>query len=283
MEKKIAWVTDSSILLPKQAEDIEDVFVIPLTIIFGETEYADGVTIHSDELYEKIETERELPKTSRPPIDQLVTIYNELSLQYDVIYSIHASNHLSGTYESAVLAARQCAVKVYPIDSLSTSFGVSYLIEKGKEWIGAGINFDEVFEKIETLKKKARAYMIPGSLKQLLKGGRITGYQYLLGNALNINPILTFIDGKAEPYKRVRTRKKAENKILENMIESLKAKRTNQFFLSHSCEQSRFEEWENRLKQFSQEVRIRINPLSSVLGVHGGENSILVMWYDDQE
>ncbi len=133
---KIAWVTDSTAYVPNPSNVNEnDIYIVPMNILFGENEYQDGVDLSPEELFSKLKNEKVEVKTSQPSIGTFKELFEQLAEKYDYIFSIHVSSHFSGTYSSAFQAS-QLLKDIHPniacIDSKTISNPLTELIMYGQ-------------------------------------------------------------------------------------------------------------------------------------------------------
>ncbi len=128
MNNKIAFITDSTAFLTEELKAHPDVYVVPIVVISEGQEYEDGIDLHSDQLYDIIRNNKEVPKTSQPSVGKFQELYENLKEKYDHAIAIHVSNKLSGTISSSTAGAEQAEFDVEVIDSLSLSYGITPLI-----------------------------------------------------------------------------------------------------------------------------------------------------------
>lgn len=192
MEKKrIAFITDTTGYIPEELKAHPDVYVVPIVVISDGKEYQDGVDLSSDELYDIIRNNKEVPKTSQPSAGTFQELYEKLKQDYDCAIAVHVSNKLSGTIASSKSGSELAEFDVEIVDSLSLSYGITTLIYKGLELAEKGGDLKEIANELRNAAANSRNLILLGSLEQLYKGGRMSGAQFLLGNVLQIKPILS--------------------------------------------------------------------------------------------
>jgi DegV family protein with EDD domain len=221
----IALVTDSTCDLPEKIMKNYNINVVPLTVHFGEDSYYDKQDLQIDQFYTLMESSSELPRTSQPSTGLFLEKYEELAEEYDQIISIHLSAALSGTCESARLAAAHLEnAEVEVIDSRTTSTGLGFLLIKAAELIEEGKSLAEIKNKIIEEREKVSIYFTVSELSYLEKGGRIGKAQAFLGSVLNFNPILELSSetGEVIPKEKIRGYKKTNKKIVDLVSESIK-------------------------------------------------------------
>jgi fatty acid kinase fatty acid binding subunit len=218
-------VTDSTADIPAEAADALGIVVVPLTVFFGEEAFLDGVDLDNAGFYRKLESSKDLPRTSQPAPAAFQAAYTRLIEEgADAILSVHLSSKLSGTYQSARTArdslpesVRHIPVEV--IDSKSISVGMSHAIMQAAEEARRGLGLEEI--KAHALDQLARTHILAvlDTLEYVKRGGRIGGARALLGNMLSVKPIITLKDGEVVPVEQPRTRSKAYARIAQLLAE----------------------------------------------------------------
>lgn len=276
---KIAFVTDSTVFLTEELRTHPDVYVVPIVIISNGKEYEDGITLSSEQLYEIIRTEKEVPKTSQPNVEQFKLLYEELKLKYDHIIAIHVSEKLSGTISSSKAGLEQVGLEAHIIDSGSLSFAITFLLEKGIELVDKDLNYKDIVEALTVMAKKHKNLILLDTLEQLFKGGRLTGAQFVLGNLLKIKPILSIGEtGELGVLERIRSEKKATRRIIELIKESCTEHPVSKIAVANANAPEKAEALREEIKLLFPDMEIVIGEVSSSLAVHAGEGAIAVFW-----
>jgi DegV family protein with EDD domain len=212
-------VTDSTADLPQEVVDELDITVVPLTVLFGQETYKDGVEITREEFFERLVNGTILPRTSQPPVGDFVEVYKKLSDEGHEIVSVHVSDKLSGTMNSARLAAEEVpGAKIAIVDSGTAALALGLVAKATGEAAKAGKSHDVVAAIAQDAADKTDVYFVVDTLEYLQKGGRIGKASALIGGLLSFKPILTVVDGLVHPHEKVRTRAKAVAKIAEIAI-----------------------------------------------------------------
>lgn len=212
--KKIAWITDTAAQLDEDFIQQHHVHVLPLGVVFSDGSYRESIDLTKEEFYKKLHAAKTSPKTSQPAIGEMLALYEKLQVEgYDFAIALHLSSELSGTFSSAQAASKMTDFKVYPIDSKIGSFPMVKMIEIGNELFSMGKEVEEVITAIKELTSKSNLSFIPANLKQLHKSGRVTGTQTFLSNLLNIKLVISFENGKTIMKEKVRSIKRAKNKV----------------------------------------------------------------------
>jgi DegV family protein with EDD domain len=210
-----AVVTDSTAYLPARTAAQLGVRVVPLQVIVGGTAYAEGRDIDSRQVAEALRAYTPV-STSRPSPQELLDAYVAAAdAGADAIVSLHISAAMSGTYESAVLAARESPVPTEVVDSRSLAMGLGFLVLQAARAAAAGLPASEIAEAARRRAECTRGYFYVATLEHLRRGGRISGAAALLGSALSIKPLLRLDDGHIEPMEKVRTSGRALARLAE--------------------------------------------------------------------
>jgi len=208
---RIAIVTDSTADLPPELIQRHGITVVPLTVLFGDQEYRDGVDITSDEFLARLRTASALPTTAQPSAGLFEETYRRLAPDHDAILSVHISGRLSGTLGSAQIAAEAVteAIPVHVVDSLNASLALGFQALRAAELAGAGVSAPVIAERLRAEVTANELVFFPETLTYLQRGGRIGKAQALLGSVLSLKPLLRVDEGQIVPYERTRTRARA--------------------------------------------------------------------------
>ena len=183
-------------------------YVVPMSIIFGDTEYQDGVTLTSEQFYEKLAAGDCLPTTSQPTPAAFEEVYREATADGSEVVMITISSRLSGTYQSATIAAEDFP-GVYVVDSRNAALGEGILAEHALTLAEQGKNGAEILEILMEQRKRIRLYAIVDTLEYLKKGGRISPTVAFVGGMLNVKPMICVEDGEIKTLGTSRGMKKA--------------------------------------------------------------------------
>lgn len=280
IKKKIAWITDSTATLSKEFIKKHNIHVLPLKIIFGEEVYEEGITITEEDFYEKLSNSKELPKTSQPAIGEFVQVYEKIKNEYEQAIAIHASSELTGTYQGSVSASKMVNFdEVEVIDSKIGSFPLGKMVQLGIELEKQGKSFQEIASYLKTLPDKGRLYMIPGSLEQLHKGGRLTTTQAFIGQLIKLKLIIKFDNGKAILAEKVRSYRKAKKRIFDVFHEA--ADRVKEASVVHGNDPETANSWREELQKLYPSISFKTTVLSPVAGTHTGQGTIGLSWINE--
>lgn len=215
--EKIRILTDSGSDIT--APYPENLTVIPLTIHFGDEEYQDGVTIDHRTFYEKLTNGDKLPTTSLVPPGVFADAFAQARRQGETVIAIILSGKLSGTYQSAVLAAQEFE-HVYVVDSRNATLGEQILVRYALQLVEQGLDARAIVEELERVKPHVNLMGMPDTLEYLHRGGRISKTVALLGGALSIRPVLRLMDGEVVMIGKARGSKNGNNFLIQEVNKS---------------------------------------------------------------
>lgn len=221
MDSKIKLFTDSAADLPQEYQERYDIGVVPLSVIFGEDEYKDGVDLSVIEFWEKLVASEELPATNQANPHDFVTAFEPFVKEGYTILYIGLSSKLSGTLQSANLAKELLnADNIHIFDSKTASIGETLLLITAGELLSQGKSLEEVWSELQRQRDQSGAYFTIDSLTHLVKGGRLSKTQGLVGSMLKIKPILKVTqDGTVELDDKVRSKKRALQTMVAKALE----------------------------------------------------------------
>lgn len=192
---KVKIIVDSTADLTPQVQS--RVQVIPLTIRFGDKEYIDGVTIDSKMFYEMLTAGQDLPTTSQATPFVFEEAFEKAVEEGYQVVVIMVSSKLSGTYQSAVIAAEEFPGKVFVVDSKSVAIGSGILTEYALELIDRGLDAENIAWKLMQKREEVRLVAVVDTLEYLKRGGRISKTAAIAGGLLSIKPVIGVEDRKS--------------------------------------------------------------------------------------
>lgn len=279
---KIAWVTDSTSVLDEELRNHPDIYLIPLSVILDGEAYADGEDLTAEELYAKLKTLKDSPKTSQPAVGAFKELYDQLSKEYDEIISVLLSKKLSGTVDSSEQAANLVEIPVTTIDSKILTYPQTALMKRGIKLAEEGLSVQEIKTELEETANLNETYVLIGSLEQLHRSGRMSSAKFFLGSVLNIKPIISIVDGALEVKEKARSEKKAKEKIFNNMRAAYQRNKFSEAWLLYGLYPDIAKQWKQELEVEFKDVRFSCYPLGAVIGVHAGADTIGISWYNKE-
>src|SRR5699024_88606 len=159
--------------------------VIPLNVMVNKVSYKENIELTADEFYEKLSEHGEGAMTSQPAFGEFVNLYEELKEHYDYGIAIHASKMLTGTYESSKVASKQTGFSVEVIDSKMGNYALGKMIKNGLEMEAQGKTYEEIVTKLQSFPDEAEMFLLPESLEQMKRSGRVSAPKAMFASLLN--------------------------------------------------------------------------------------------------
>jgi DegV family protein with EDD domain len=268
-------VTDSSSDLPPESVRRLDITVVPLSVHFGDRTYVDGEDIDVPTFYRMLQTERVHPRTAQPPVGRFEEAFRCLAAAGHDIVAITLAASLSGTFNSARLAARNVPeARVTVVDSGTTSMALGLLVMRTARLAQEGRAAAEVVDAVRTMMSRLTVFFLVDTLVYLQRGGRIGRARSLLGTMLNVKPILTLHDGVVTPLRRVRTRAKA----LQEVVAMATAQAPiEEAYVMHAAAAEQAAELAAMIQPACDSGHVDVLPLGPVIGAHSGPGTLGVI------
>src|SRR5690625_4273048 len=247
--KKFAWITDSTCGLSDEFLKENNVHVIPLNVVLNGVSYKENIEITADEFYEKLHIDGIDAKTSQPAYGDFINLFEEVKKEYECGIAIHASSALTGTYQSAKNASKQTGFPVEVIDSKIGAYALGKMIKNGLELVKQGISFDKIVEKLRMYTNQTEMYLLPSSLDQLKKSGRVSTPQAIFASLLNINLLLKFRDGKVVVDEKIRTKVRAKNHLFQIIDNAVKKHNIEEICVMHAGVIEKAQNWKTELEK----------------------------------
>ncbi|GIU95434.1 MAG: hypothetical protein KatS3mg012_1891 [Gaiellaceae bacterium] len=277
-----AVVLDSTSDYPDAPARFPNMRFVPLYVRFGEETYRDYVELAPSAFFEKLRSAATLPQTAQPTPQDFLRVYEELDA-YERIYSVHVSSKVSGTLQSAELAASELGGdKVRIVDSLSASLGIALLAHAIQRRLTRGTTDEEIDDLVRRFHRDAGVLFTVETLEYLQRGGRIGRAQALAGSLLNVKPILSVEDGVVVPVARVRGRRKAVAEFERRFLEATEDAPGLRVAIAHADA----EEWVGTLSEIVWRTRPKAeieftSTLGAVVATHAGPGAVGFFWFMD--
>jgi len=268
-------ITDSTSDIDPELARQMDITVVPVYVRFGDKTYRDGVDITSREFYEKLTTTPVHPATSQPPPEDFARVYSQYCHSVDGIVSVHISARISGTLNSAILAARAmeppCPIEV--IDSRFNSGGLALVAMAAARSAKAGNGVKEVVAAARKAVRQVSMFGMFGTMKYLARSGRVSRAIAMAADILDVKPLLTFKEGQIVRTGLVRTASKGMDRLVKFVAGKTDIR---ELFIVHSQVPEQAAELLRRLGAFFPEEKILTAHLGASLGVHGGPGVLVL-------
>ena len=276
-KQRVAIVTDSTSDLPPELASSRSITVVPLTLNFEGEALLDGVDIRPDEFYRRLPAATTHPTTSQPSPGRFAEAYTALLADHEAVVSIHISQKLSGTYESARQAANMTDPKrVRVVDSELVSMSLGLLTLAASALAAGGSDGLAIETQVLEMRANVQTYFSVATLEFLRRGGRIGRASALLGSVLRLKPVLCIRDGLVTPLERVRTFERALNRVVE-LTREVDRGHGVCVIVGHAGAEADAERIGRELKPIAETLMIQ--PLGPVVGAHAGPGVVGVGCY----
>lgn len=283
---RVAIVTDSTANLPKDFLQEYGIHVVPNLVNWGTQAYKDGVDITATEFFERLKTDPVHPTTSVASLGEMQEVYTRAAANADHVVGIHLSAKLSNTFKVAqeAVALLPEAGKFQIVDSLGASMALGFVVLAAARVAAAGASVDEVVNAAHRAIPHVGLAFTVETLKYLQRGGRIGAAQAFLGGMLDLKPVLALGDGALAPLERVRSKRKALERIMDIMAEQLQGKTQVRIAAVHAAVPAEAQEllhnFKNRIGA-ANVVEEMIADLSPTVGVHTGPGTVGLAYLAD--
>ncbi|MDE7405535.1 MAG: DegV family protein [Clostridiales bacterium] len=214
----IKIIVDSASDVEKAEAEQLGIYFTPMKVRFGDEEYSDGIDLSHKEFFEKLIECAELPQTSQVNEYAWEESFGELTADGSEVIAITISSKLSGTYSSAVKAAKKFGGKVHVVDSIQACIGERILLQYALRLIDEGRSAAEIVKELNDKKNKIQLIAVLGTLKYLRKGGRISSVAAIAGELLSIKPVISVTKGEIKLLGKAMGSKKGNN-LLNQLVE----------------------------------------------------------------
>lgn len=271
---KIKIVTDSSVTIEPEVAKELDITIVPLSVMVDGVVYSDA-DLEEGEFLRLMQSSRNLPKTSQPPVGVFADVFEQLAEDGAQIISIHMSHALSGTVEAARQGATLANADVTVVDSSFTDQAMKFQVTEAAKLAKEGASLEEILTKIEEVKEKTELYIGLSTLENLVKGGRIDRVSGLISSLLNIRVIMQMKDHQLEPIVKGRGAKTFK-KWLDDLTVSLQNKQVAEIGISYAGGPELAQEMKESLQPYVKKP-ISMLETGSIIQTHTGENAWAVL------
>jgi fatty acid kinase fatty acid binding subunit len=279
-----AIVLDSTSDYPDAPARFPNMRFVPLYVRFGDETYRDYVELGPAAFYEKLRVSPVTPATAQPTPQDFVTAYEELS-GYERIYSLHVSSKVSGTFQSAELAAQELGGdRVRVVDTMTASLAIAMLSHAIQRRLARGTTDEEIAALVGRFHAHCDVLFTVETLEYLQRGGRIGKAQAIAGGLLNLRPVLSVQDGEVVAVARVRGKQKALAEFERRFVDETTDGPGLRVAIAHADA----EEWVGTLSELAWRVRPNADveftsTLGAVVGTHAGPGAVGFFWFQDAD
>lgn len=282
--KKVKIFVDTSADISKEMAKKYDIDIINFLCTFGETSYIAGEELSNAEFYEKLLSSDEIPKTSQTPPAVMYEKLAEAAKEYDSVVYFTISKNASGQYNNARMNAEiireenpDCDLRI--IDTMTFSAYIGETAIKFRELLNDGVEIDDALNEALKMLSRYEVYILVDSLKFLEKGGRIKKTAAIVGELLEIKPVLSIRDGLIEPVEKIRGKKKMIKKLVELISEGPEFDEENkEFIIVESNKEYGDEAAELIQEEFDGAKLIRRYEFGPIVGAHIGNNALAILF-----
>jgi len=280
----IALLTDSVCDLPMRLLTQEQVHVVPVRVVFGEDLLLDRVDITPTQFYQRLQTAEEFPKTSQPKPADFLTLYRHLASTHSSILSIHVSAGVSGTWQSAAVAAKQVSneagVPIAVIDSRSASAAEGLVVWATARAIKAGLTAAQCTAVANHAAQNTDIFVYVPSIEYFVRGGRLSPLQGRIAKLLRLLPVITMKDGSLAPAAKVIGRRSARKRVLHNVLKAAQGMQRPLFVISHSAAVDLAEQAQSTILRHFPASNVWITDTTPAIGSHAGPGGLAVAVLD---
>lgn len=272
MKKEIALLVDSGIDVPTSIIEEYGVYVLPLKVIYKDREYSDGVDISAEEVYQRLSVE--IPKTSLPSTQDAIDMLDKIKeAGYKQVLAVTLSSGLSGTFNMLSLVARDYeGLDISVVDTRNIGIAGGLTAIQAAEFIAEGMDFETLKQRVSDIVGKSKAFFCISTLEYLQKGGRIGLVSSMVGNALNLKPIISCNeDGVYYNVAKISGRKRSIEKMIELAVEYASNANLYNIAVVHGGAAEEVAKLKEKVKtRFEKCKNLIESQVSPALGVHTG-------------
>lgn len=270
-------IVDSTCDITKDFAKENDIRTFPLKVLFGDEEFIDDIDLTRQEFYEKLSQAKTLPTTSQVTPDEFAEYFEKAREEDDEVVGIFISSTLSGTYQSAKIAKEMTDFdNAYLVDSGCATVTTQVLVDMAIKMRDMGKSAKEIYDALEIAKEKVKLYAIVDDLKNLKKGGRLSGAGAIIGTAFHVKPIITISDeGKIVVAGKAKGRKNATDFILQKYIEEHDDSFKTLYVGNSDCPDFA-QEFKDAVTQNCGEREFKECSIGAVIATHVGINCVII-------
>ena len=280
MNKKVNIIVDSTADITEDMK--ERLTVVPLTLRFGDEEYIEGVTIQKKEFYQKLIESDVLPKTSQASPSDFEDVFEKIVAAGESAVVITLSSKLSGTWQSAMIAAREYEDSVYVVDSRNVAIGAAILAKLALRLVDEGMRAREITERLEKEREKICLIAMLDTLEYLKKGGRISAAAAFAGGVLSIKPVVCIRDGEIVILGKARGSKQGNNLLVSEIRKTGGIDFTKPILLGYTgLDDTLLQKYIEDSKALWEEgiSSLETTMIGSVIGTHAGPGAVAVAFF----
>ena len=283
--KKTAVIAVSTGCLDYLDLNVENLFMLRCKIIMRDKQYDDYTDIDAETFYNTLKNDIDLvPSSSMPSVGEVLALYEEVEKAgYENVLVITISKGLSGTFESCLMAknAYEGKLNIWVIHTKNAAISEGFISLEALRLIDEGVEFEAIKAYLNKLILARKQYFMVDNLRLFVKNGRLSGAQGFIGGLLKVKPILQVDDtGKIVPFEKIRTHKKALDRMIELVIEDLKHIKDFVVTYNTSDNLSAYEYAKAKIEEVFPNHRYYAAPITPVIGCHTGPGTVGIAYFN---
>ncbi len=280
----ISIITDSASDISQEEAKNLNIRVLPITIIFDGKDYLDGVSISHDDFYKRLTVDKEFPKTAQINPSVFENAFQEEIDKGNEVLCITLGAKLSGTYQSAHIAAQSFSDKVCVVDSDNVCIAQRNLVFLALKDIQEGKKLDEIKEHLDQKKKDLVIMAAVDTLEYLERGGRISKAAAFFGSMLSIKPVVAVKEGEVRLIGKARGYKNAHNLLTQLLNKGTKIDFSLPYAVAYSgCDKNLLNKYLETNKELYQDKNLPIYSIGATIGTHVGNGAVAVSFFKEDE
>ncbi len=273
-------VADTTCGLPKSLLDQRGIPFVPQVVVFGDQSFHDDGELDTPEFLKKLKASPALPKTAAPEPTLYYPIFEKAKARGESVIVVAPSAKLSGTLRSAEVAGQEFpGLDIRLIDTLTVSCNLGSLVLLADDMAKAGKSPEQIERAIQELIPRGRIYFVVDTLEYLAKGGRIGAAKALVGELIQVKPILMICDGQAAPYEQQRTRKRSLARLAEIVASQCPKSDSAHLAVIQVAAEQEAQAFAADLKSRMNMSEVPIYELPPAIVVHGGPGTMGVGFF----
>lgn len=268
----IKIVADSTHYVPSDLVALHDIHTIPILLLFGSATYREGVDLDTETFFRMLAAGRVFPTTSQPSQQDFLRAWQPLLDAGHEVITLLLSSLISGAFKTAESALAQLlpGAPVSVVDSRSTAMGLGFQVLHAAELAQRGLLRADILAALAVMRGATQTILVPDTLENLRRGGRISAAKAFLGAVLRVKPLLSFSRGFVEPLEQVRTTARAQERLIDLTVRHLGGDTRPWIAVMHSRSPDRAQFLLSRLEPLYPHARFFCAEIGPVLGVHLG-------------
>ncbi|MDF2534873.1 MAG: DegV family protein [Bacillales bacterium] len=275
---KIKIVTDSTADISKAVAEKLDIQIVPLNITINGETYLDGIDFTPAEYREIMKQNKELPKSSQPSVGTFAEVFEKIKGEDVEILCITVAEKLSGTYQSATMAAEVAEANVTVFSSNYVTAPMQVMVMEAVKMANKGCTMQEIIERLTVIRQNIKFFVAVDTLDNLVKGGRISKGAAMIGSFLNIKPILVFDEGTIVPTEKVRSTGQVIKFFMKNLQADLEGKTLKAISIINVGAEKGVQILIEEINKVVSVENIEVFDATAVLATHAGEGTLAICY-----